>query len=319
MNNKIAIAIIGPTASGKTALSLALSSVLPSEIISADSRQIYRYLDIGTAKPTEAERACVRHHCIDICNPDEKYSAGLFAKEAKPIVNRLFDEHKVPIIVGGSGLYVHALCEGLAESAVEISEEMRQKAMDLYEQIGREELFAYVKSIDPLSAEKYSDKNPHRLLRVVEYYFATGLRFSDFHAQVIDKPSFTTLYFGLDYPRAALYEIINKRCEMMWDNGIFEETESVLNMGFTPDIQSLQTVGYKEVLKVLHGELTNKEGLEAMKQSTRRYAKRQLTWCNNQTKVQWLVKETAVQTIVKHYAQSVSAEYVEQRESAVSR
>ncbi|HRK59692.1 MAG TPA: tRNA dimethylallyltransferase, partial [Candidatus Kapabacteria bacterium] len=141
----------------------------------------------------------------------------------------------------------------------------------------------------------------------------------DFHAQVIDKPSFTTLYFGLDYPRAALYEIINKRCEMMWDNGIFEETESVLNMGFTPDIQSLQTVGYKEVLKVLHGELTNKEGLEAMKQSTRRYAKRQLTWCNNQTKVQWLVKETAVQTIVKHYAQSVSAEYVEQRESAVSR
>lgn len=306
MKKKV-IAIIGPTASGKTSLALELSSVLPSEIISADSRQIYRFLDIGTAKPSVAERAVVRHHCVDICNPDERYSAGKFTDDARPIVESLLQEDKIPIIVGGSGLYVHALCEGLVASTVEVGDEIRQKATALYESLGREGLFLFVQQIDPLSAEKYSDKNPVRLLRVVEYYFSTGLRFSNFLEQDREKPLFETLYFGVHHGRDSLYSIINSRCEMMWSNGIFDETESVLAMGYGSDIQSLQTVGYKEVLKVLGGELTHKEGLEAMKQSTRRYAKRQLTWCNNQTKVEWLERESAVATIVKHYHQSVSA------------
>ncbi len=306
MIKKKVIAIIGPTASGKTSLALKLSSVLRSEIISADSRQIYRFLDIGTAKPSAAECAIVQHHCIDICNPDEKYSAGKFADDARPIVERLFQEDKIPIIVGGSGLYVHALCEGLVSSSIEISQEIRQKAITLYETLGREKFFLYVQKIDPISAEKYSDKNPVRLLRVVEYYLTTGFRFSDFLEREREKPLFDTLYFGLHHTRESLYSIINTRCETIWKNGIFEETEAVLRMGYTTDLQSLQTVGYKEVLKVLHGELTNKEGLEAMKQSTRRYAKRQLTWCNNQISAQWLEPKSAVAAIVEQYSQSLS-------------
>lgn len=304
--NSIVIAIIGPTASGKTSLSLELSSAIPCEIISADSRQVFRYLDIGTAKPTPAEQAIVPHHCIDILNPDEKYSAGQFAHDARPVINSLLSQNKVPIIVGGSGLYCKALCEGLGTIDAEYSEAHREKANLLLKTHGRDGLYEFVQKIDPSSAEKYADKNPQRLLRVVEYYFATGLKLSDFHGTEMDKPKFTTLYFGIFHERNSLYERINSRCTMMWDNGIFEETETVLSKGYMPDVQSLQTVGYKEVLKVLSGELSKKEGLEAMQQSTRRYAKRQLTWCNNQTPVQWLDREKAVTAIIEQYTQALS-------------
>lgn len=304
--NSIVIAIIGPTASGKTSLSLELASAVPCEIISADSRQVFRYLDIGTAKPTPSEQSIVPHHCVDILNPDEKYSAGQFAHDARPIINTLFSQNKVPIIVGGSGLYCKALCEGLGTIDIECTEENRAKAMTLFESLGREGLYEFVQTIDAKSAEKYADKNPQRLLRVIEYYFSTGLKLSDFHGTFMEKPEFTTLYFGIEHERNSLYEKINSRCTMMWENGIFEETESVLSMGYKPDAQSLQTVGYKEVLKVLSGELSKKEGLEAMQQSTRRYAKRQLTWCNNQTSVQWLDREKAVTAIIEQYTQALS-------------
>jgi len=304
--NSIVIAIIGPTASGKTSLSLELASAVPCEIISADSRQVFRYLDIGTAKPTPSEQSIVPHHCVDILNPDEKYSAGQFAHDARPIINTLFSQNKVPIIVGGSGLYCKALCEGLGTIDIECTEEHRAKAMTLFESLGREGLYEFVQTIDAKSAEKYADKNPQRLLRVIEYYFSTGLKLSDFHGTFMEKPEFTTLYFGIEHERNSLYEKINSRCTMMWENGIFEETESVLSMGYKPDAQSLQTVGYKEVLKVLSGELSKKEGLEAMQQSTRRYAKRQLTWCNNQTSVQWLDREKAVTAIIEQYTQALS-------------
>lgn len=295
----LAIAIIGATASGKTALSLELAKHFPAEIISADSRQIYRYLDIGTAKPTFEQREQCIHHFVDILNPDEMYSAGLFSEQAKIIVNDIYKREKMPIIVGGSGLYVQALCEGLSTDHNIDFTDAREQAKLMYEELGRDDFYNYLKKIDVESAEKYSDKNPHRLIRSVEYYLATGKRFSDFQKIPKNVPEFSTLYFGIEHERKELYAIINRRCENMWRNGIFEETERVLSMGYSPTIQSLNTVGYKEVIAVMEGKYSHEQGLELMKQSTRRYAKRQLTWCRNQMKVCWLDKGKSVSTIIE--------------------
>ena len=169
----------------------------------------------------------------------------------------------------------------------------------MYNELGRDEFYNHLKRIDLESAEKYSDKNPHRLIRAVEYYIATGKKFSDFQRIPKNVPDFSTLYFGIEHKREELYNIINKRCENMWTHGIFEETERVLAMGYSPSIQSLNTVGYKEVIAVIEGKYSNEQGLELMKQSTRRYAKRQLTWCRNQTNVSWLNKENGVSTILE--------------------
>lgn len=294
-----AIAIIGATASGKTALSLELSQRIPSEIISADSRQIYRYLDIGTAKPTDEERKQCIHHCIDICNPDEQYSAGLFAEQASIIINRIEEKEKTPLIVGGSGLYVQALCEGISTEELIDFSEARVKTKQLYDELGRDKFYDYIMTIDVESALKYVDKNPQRLMRTAEYYIATGKKFSDFQKIPKTVPNFKTLYFGIQHEREELYKTINKRCEYMWNNGIFEETEKVLAMGYNAHLQSLNTVGYKEVIAVMEGKYTKEQGLELMKQSTRRYAKRQLTWCRNQTNVIWLESKTAANRIIE--------------------
>jgi len=296
---KYAIAIIGATASGKTAVSLELSQKIPSEIISADSRQIYRYLDIGTAKPTVDERTQCTHHFIDICNPDEPYSAGLFAEQASRVVENIIGRENIPLIVGGSGLYVQALCEGIStEESIDFSA-ARIKTKQLYDELGRERFYDYVMTIDKESACKYDDKNPQRLIRTAEYYIATGKKFSDFHKIPKTVPNFKTLYFGIHHEREELYNTINKRCEFMWNNGIFEETEKVLSMGYNQIIQSLNTVGYKEVIAVMNGKYKSDDGLELMKQSTRRYAKRQLTWCRNQTNIMWLEPTTAANNILE--------------------
>ncbi len=290
MKKPYAIAIVGATCSGKTQTSIELSRLLDVEIISADSRQLYRYLTIGTAKPTHEELSTCTHHFIDILNPDEPYSAGTFANDALITVNDITNRGKIPLIVGGSGLYVSALCEGIFSEEIDDSGLIHRAKLEERLAIeGKYKLYEELAKIDPISAQKYTDLNPRRIIRALEYYYTTGTPLSAAHKNNTksDIP-FTTLFFGIEIDRRSLYEKINKRCIEMWSNGLIEETEKVLSMGYSHELNSLNTVGYKETIKFLKGEFTKEQALEKMQQSTRNYAKRQLTWFRKRENITWL-------------------------------
>ena len=286
--NKV-IVILGPTASGKTDVSIELSKFIECEIISADSRQIYRYLDIGTAKPTINELNKVKHHFIDILNPDEYFSAGLFGKMGEAVIDELFNKNKIPVIAGGSGLYIKALCEGLfAEDKIDDTNEIRKILNNRLQSEGIENLYDELVKADYESALLYSDKNPRRILRALEYYHLTGLPLSKAHKEKCDKKNFTALYFGIRFEREILYDRINKRSEFMWEDGLVDETIKVIEMGYSQELNSLNTVGYKECLSYLKGDITRIRAIELTKQNTRRYAKRQMTWFRKNENINWL-------------------------------
>jgi tRNA dimethylallyltransferase len=276
------LAITGPTASGKTALSLAIASIpgIKAEIISADSRQIFKGLDIGTAKPTPDELARVTHHCIDIREPDEIFNAGEFAEIAGEIIKELLSKDILPIIVGGSGLYVQALSEGFFAMPPEQEQafaDARREVQVFYEEYGKDRLFESLFEVDPLSCKDYSDKNPRRIMRALEFHKATGLRFSEEKSRMMKFPEFDTTYVMIEHDRGVLYNRINKRCEEIWE-GTLQEAKLMLERGIPRDAQSLNTVGYAQAIAYLNGEIDEKTAIEKMKQATRNYAKRQITW-----------------------------------------
>lgn len=276
------LAITGPTASGKTALALEIASIngIDAEIISADSRQIFTCLDIGTAKPTREEMAQIPHHCIDICEPEDSFNAGAFASKAGPIIDALLSNHVLPIIVGGSGLYVQALCEGFFEEPESLRNAFasaRKEVQSLYEQLGKDALFEHLKSIDPQSCLDYSDKNPRRIMRALEFYLATGLQFSSEKRRMMHIPTFQTTYVMINHERDALYQRINARCDEIWE-GTKQEAKFMMERGVSRNAQSMDTVGYSQALSYLFGEISEESAINMMKQATRNYAKRQLTW-----------------------------------------
>ena len=282
-DQKKVIVIAGPTASGKTALSLRLAQCLPCEIISADSRQIYRFLDIGTAKPTREELQQVTHHFIDHLNPDENFSAGLFAQEASELVKSLFRQKKIPLIVGGTGLYIKALCEGfISEESDSFSLPEQQRVRTSLEQElqtdGIDSLYAKLLECDPPSARLYSDKNPRRIIRALEFFSLNNTPFSEAQKRDTKRPEFSNITFCINEERSLLYDRINRRTEEMWNSGLVEETERVLEMGFSPSLNSLNTVGYKETIAFIKGEISAPEAINLIAQHTRNYAKRQVTW-----------------------------------------
>ncbi|MCX7735743.1 MAG: tRNA (adenosine(37)-N6)-dimethylallyltransferase MiaA [Candidatus Kapabacteria bacterium] len=283
------IVLLGPTASGKTALSLHLADYLDLEIISADSRQIYKYLDIGTAKPTPQELSKVKHHFISIIEPDEYYSAGMFAKEASDTIKKINQEGKIPIVVGGSGLYIKALCEGVFEENYDpiLKSFVKEKVKKMREQEGIEYLYEQLCLLDPQAAELYPDKNPSRIMRALEHIYITGKEFST-SIKNISESDFEPIYIGLLLDRMTLYKRINERTELMWKSGLLQETEKILNMGYSPDLNSLNTVGYKECISLIKGELNEQTAIEKIKQHTRNYAKRQMTWFRKIPNVNWL-------------------------------
>ena len=298
-----AIALVGPTASGKTALSEHIAHHLPVEIISADSRQVYRYLTIGTAKPPAELLERIPHHFIDIVDPDESYSAGRFGTEAAQVVQDIHTRGRIPLIVGGSGLYIRALCEGLfdEESADVLPHRVRIEQRLAEE--GVESLYSELQRIDPVSAERYSDRNRRRILRALEYYYATGRPLAEAHGLHTQQRNFRTLYFAQAMERPELYDRINRRTVQMFDDGIVEETEAVLALGYSPELNSLNTVGYKECIALLRGELTREEAIQRTQQNTRRYAKRQMTWFRRNETIRRLgdSSENIAKEIVKEY------------------
>ncbi len=273
------IIVIGPTASGKTNLAVELAKTYKTEVISSDSRQIYKYLSIGTAKPTEQEMQGVKHHLIDFLNPEIDYSAGIFEDDATQIIHTLNALQKIPIIAGGSGLYVKALVEGLfGDNKSEKTKQIRNELSAKLSEHGKEYLFEELQRIDPASALKYADKNSRRIIRALEFYYSEGKLFSEAHQEDKIKDIFYPIYLALDWDREIIYDRINLRTQLMWEQGLIEETEKVLSMGYDRSLNALNTVGYKECISFLDGNMSQTEAIEEMKKNTRRYAKRQLTW-----------------------------------------
>ncbi len=279
--------ICGPTGVGKTALSLEVAEHLPSEIVSADSRQIYRFMDIGTAKPTPEERQRAPHHFIDIRDPGQDYSAGEYSREAREVIANIFKRGKLPIVAGGSGLYIRALLEGFFNLDAKDAQ-LRQSLRQRLDSEGVEKLFAEFAEIDPELAAKTHPNNTKRMLRALEVFYLTGTPISHIQKTQKDPAPFRWLKIGLTMERKRLYARINRRVEKMFDLGLIDEVRRLLDMGYSPTLNSLNSVGYKEVIAYLNQQADLFTCKEMIKQNSRRYAKRQLTWFRGEQDVEWI-------------------------------
>ncbi|CUS98209.1 tRNA (adenosine(37)-N6)-dimethylallyltransferase MiaA [Candidatus Chrysopegis kryptomonas] len=282
-----ALAIVGPTASGKTKLSLIVAEKINGEIISADSRQIYRYMDIGTAKPTLEERQKVKHYFIDELDPNEEFNAGIFGEKGREIIEDIFSRGKIPIIVGGSGLYVKSLIDGFFEGPGadwELREMLYRKAS----QLGKEAIYEELKKVDPVSAEKIHPNNLKRIIRALEVYYITGKPISQMQKEIKPEINFKTIQIGLNWDRKKLYKRIEERVDKMIKDGLIEEVKKLRELGFDKNLNSLQTVGYKEVFDYLDGLISYEQMIYLIKRNSRRYAKRQLTWFRQDKRIIWL-------------------------------
>jgi tRNA dimethylallyltransferase len=280
------LAIVGPTASGKTAISLALAEQLRGEVVSADSRQIYRFMDIGTAKPTMAERRRVKHYFIDQLFPDEDFNAGEFGRRGREVVEQIFGRKKLPIVVGGSGLYVRSLIDGLFEGPSR-DDSVRKALYDRLHREGSETLLNELARIDPAAAAKLIPSNTRRIIRALEVYFVTGVSITRLQEERGIAAPFETVLVGLDWERKKLYARIEERVDRMIEQGLVEEVRSLIRKGYGPSLNSLQTVGYQEVFECLDGKTNSARMVELIKQNSRRFAKRQLTWFRRDARVKW--------------------------------
>ena len=307
MNKIQTIVICGPTASGKTALSLALAEYFGTGIISADSRQVYKLLDIGTAKPTTEELRRAPHHFIDFLDVDEEYNAGRFGNEAYDKLLEIAGHNKFPIVVGGSGLYIKSLCEGLfEEEESEVKNEIRKELDEELKERGLDALYNELASIDKDSYLLYKEKNPRRILRALEYYRTTGKVFSAVHKELSVERNVNPIYLLIDFPREVLYERINMRTYKMWESGLVEEVEKILNLGYSKELNSLNTVGYKETIKFLENIYSQDEAIAEIQKNTRRYAKRQLTWCRKIQNVHYIQASSGFDAVIENAIKIVS-------------
>jgi len=285
---KSIVILTGPTAAGKSQISLAIAQELNLDIINADSMQVYRYLDIGTAKPSKDEQKIVKHHLIDIVNPDEQYNAGRYKEDADKIILELHKEKKLPLIVGGTGLYIKALIFGLFSSPpkdFKISNELKSKEKAL----GIGVLYSELKRIDPTAASRIKPKDRQRILRALEVFYITGKPISFFQNQHgFRQARYRYLYLCLRREREELNERIEKRINKMIENGFEEEVRNLLKRGYSEDLNSLCSLGYKEMIGYIKGKYKLSEAVNLIKQNTKRYAKRQFTWFNTQPNVTWI-------------------------------
>ena len=271
------ITIEGATASGKSALAIALAEALNTEIISADSRQVYRYLDIGTAKVTKEEQKRVKHHLIDIINPDETYNAGAFVKDASLIIEKLHSEGKIPVICGGTGLYIKALLKGLF-FLPPLPQEIRQNLKQRLKEEGLAALYAELKSLDPLFADKISENDTQRILRGLEVAIGTGIPLSEHWQKQKSSCKYNAFRILIDIPRPELYQRINQRIEKMLAQGLLAEIENLFALGYDENSPGLNCLGYKEFLPYFKKEAGLDECILLAAQHQRNYAKRQVTW-----------------------------------------
>ncbi|MFZ4592435.1 MAG: tRNA (adenosine(37)-N6)-dimethylallyltransferase MiaA [Ignavibacteria bacterium] len=279
--------LLGPTASGKTALSLSLANELNAEIISADSRQVYKHIQLATCAPTAEELSKAKHYFVNELELNEDFNAGTFAKLSKEIISDIHNRGKNVLIVGGSGLYIKSLIDGFFEEEIK-NLNIREKLNERLRTEGREVLYSELMSVDPDTASKMDAGKFRRVIRALEVFYATGKKMSEQQENTI-KPDFDSIQIGLTFERELLYERINQRVDGLIVNGLLDEINALVLKGFNPETHnSLNTVGVKEVFRYLRKEITIEEMAEQIKQNTRRYAKRQMTWFNADKRINWI-------------------------------
>ena len=289
MNNIICIA--GPTASGKTALAVELAKEFHGEVISCDSMQVYRRMDIGTAKPTREEMQGIPHHMIDICDPEEDFSVSKYCEMATPIVDDILARGKTAIIAGGTGLYMDSLIKG-NDFAPFPATGHRERLEEILKKKGLEVLVKELAGIDPEALER-SQNNPRRIIRALEVYYETGetITSHNLKTQAV-PPRYDPIFLGLDFAsRAELYRRIDLRVGLMLEQGLVEEIRGLLRSGIPAGCTAMQAIGYKEFVAALEGRGSIEEAADQVRQSSRRYAKRQLTWFRRNPKMRWLIRQ----------------------------
>ena len=293
MNNIICIA--GPTASGKTALAVELAKELNGEVVSCDSMQVYKYMDIGTAKPTKEEMQGIVHHMLDVAEPWEDFSVSRYCEMAGPIVDDIVSRGKTAIIAGGTGLYMDSLVRG-TDFAPFPSTGVREKLELQADREGMDAMRALLRGIDPEAEARIHDRK--RLIRALEVYYETGKTITEHNRETQSvPPRYTPLWLGLDFAsRQELYDRIDLRVDIMLQQGLVEEIQSLLDRGIPEKCTALQAIGYKEFVAALRGDGAVTEAAELVKQSSRRYAKRQLTWFRRNPNVHWLIRQPGQST-----------------------
>lgn len=292
MNEKKPLVILtGPTAVGKTALSVKLAKTIGGEIISADSMQVYKYMDIGSAKIKAKEMEGIPHHLIDIFMPEEEFNVYTFQKLAKKAMNEIYSRGHIPIVAGGTGFYIQALLYDIDFTEEEQKTDIRNSLEKLAEEKGTQYLHEMLKKADPVSAEEIHENNTKRIIRALEYYELTKTPFSEHNRRQREKePAYNACYFVLNDERTRLYERIDKRVDQMMIQGLLKEVEKLKAMGYQRNMVSMQGLGYKELLAFLDGELSLEEAVCLIKRNTRHFAKRQLTWFRREREVIWIEK-----------------------------
>jgi len=282
------IVICGPTGIGKTSAGIEAAEAFGGEIISADSMQIYKYMDIGTAKPTPAEREHVFHHMIDIIEPDEDFSAARFSSLAIATIRKLSEKKIPPFVVGGTGLYIKALTHGLFDpGAIRADAKIRlKKEAELH---GTEFLYNRLKKSDPVAADRIHSNDTFRIIRALEIFETTGTAISEYQGKHgFSERMFNVLKIGLTIERQALYDRIEKRVDSMIEDGFIDEVRRLIEMNYTADLKSMQSIGYRHIVDYIAGRTPLDETVRILKRDTRRFAKRQMTWFNADPEIVWL-------------------------------
>ena len=288
MNKPKVVVICGPTASGKTALSIELAKKINGEIISSDSMQIYKDMDIGTAKPSKEEMQGIKHYMLDFVEPNKRYSVADFKKDAERAIEDILEKDKVPIVVGGTGLYVDSLIYGIEYQDIKFDEQYRKELENRVEREGLESLYNEAKKIDLQAMEKISSNDQKRILRVLEIYKATGKNKTEQEAESRKNGvKYDYKVFAINMDREKLYERINKRVDIMIEQGLIQEVQNLLKK-YDEFPTAMQGLGYKEVVEYLQGNISKEEMIEKIKMETRRYAKRQITWFKKNKQTIWI-------------------------------
>lgn len=290
MKRPSVLAIVGPTASGKSDLALALARQLDGELVCMDSMQIYRRMDIGTAKPTAEERASVPHHMLDIIEPTESYAVADYAVDAEKVIREIISRNKLPILVGGTGLYLKALMHGLTLGGAGSDDALRaQLNAQALEPDGKEALHRKLEAVDPVSAQKFHPNDIRRVIRALEVFSLTGVPISQQAAQEAQGP-FEVLPLAIELPRNVLYERLERRVHLMMQAGLLGEVKALLRDGVTADMQSMQGIGYKELIPVAEERMKLDDAVWQIILNTRHYAKRQATWLRTEPKTVWMAE-----------------------------
>ena len=289
MMKKPLIVLTGPTAVGKTKLSIALAKAVGGEIISADSMQVYKYMDIGSAKITKEEMQGVKHYLVDELYPDEEFNIYKFKQMAKAAMEEIYAEGKIPIIVGGTGFYIQSVIYDVEFDDNENDYTYRNELEELVKEKGCEYVHGLLKEVDPEAAESIHMNNSKRVIRALEFFHQTGKKISEHNEEQKAKESpYDFRYFVLNRDRDVIYDRINKRIDIMIDNGLVDEVDMLLKKGYSRDLVSMQGLGYKEIASYLQGEMSLEEAIYILKRDTRHFAKRQLTWFRREQDVIWM-------------------------------